>query len=85
MPDNKLVQIIYCQSLRGDEGGCISAFSAPFAANYYVISIVKRFLDTLGMTVLLVFAQTLINTYSGYFRGKLTVECVMRSNVVDDR
>ena len=85
MPDNKLVQIIYCQSLRGDEGGCISAFSAPFAANYYVISIVKRFLDTLGMTVLLVFAQTLINTYSGSFRGKLTAECVMQSNAVDDR
>jgi len=27
----------------------------------------------------------LINTYSGSFRGKLTAECVMRSNVVDDR
>jgi len=37
------------------------------------------------MTVLLVFAQTLINTYSGSFRGKLTAECVMQSNAVDDR
>jgi len=27
----------------------------------------------------------LINTYSGSFRGKLTAECVMQLNVVDDK
>jgi len=29
--------------------------------------------------------SSLINTYSGSFRGKLTAECVMQSNAVDDR
>ena len=45
--------------VNGDEGGCNSAFSAPFAVNYYVITMVKRFLDALEMTVLLVFVQAL--------------------------
>ncbi len=30
-------------------------------------------------------AECLINTYSGSFRGKLTAECVMQLNVVDDK
>jgi len=32
-----------------------------------------------------IIAECSINTYSGYFRGKLTVECVMWTSVVDDR